>query len=100
MPPPELRDLIGAPEPERYDNPTRGPVYAYLPAAAYTSVLDFGCGCGRVARQLIQQDPAPTRYLGIDLHRGMVAWCQRELAPRATGSASSTTTSTALASTP
>jgi SAM-dependent methyltransferase len=85
MPPPELRALIGAPEPERYDNPTGGPVYAHLPAGAYESVLDFGCGCGRVARQLIQQNPPPARYLGLDLHRGMVAWCQRNLEPRAAG---------------
>jgi SAM-dependent methyltransferase len=36
-----------------------------------------------VARQLIQQRPRPARYVGIDLHRGMVAWCQRHLTPRA-----------------
>jgi SAM-dependent methyltransferase len=80
-----MRALVGAPEPERYDNADGGPVYPYLPAAAYDSVFDFGCGCGRVARQLIQQRPRPSRYLGIDLHRGMVAWCRRELAPHAAG---------------
>jgi ubiquinone/menaquinone biosynthesis C-methylase UbiE len=42
-------------------------------------VLDFGCGCGRTARQLIQQIPRPTRYLGIDLHRGMIEWCRVHL---------------------
>jgi SAM-dependent methyltransferase len=44
-------------------------------------VFDFGCGCGRLARQLLQQRPRPERYVGIDLHAGMIAWCQRNLAP-------------------
>jgi SAM-dependent methyltransferase len=74
LPPLELRDLVGAPEPERYDNPSGRPIYPYLPEAAFESVLDFGCGCGRVARQLIQQRPRPAHYMGIDLHRGMIAW--------------------------
>lgn len=85
VPPPEMRDLIGGAGPERFDNPSGEPVYDYLPADAYESVFDFGCGCGRVARQLIQQQPPPRRYLGVDLHAGMVEWCQRELAPRAPG---------------
>ena len=33
------------------------------------------------ARQLIQQHPRPERYVGIDLHRGMIEWCQRNLGP-------------------
>jgi SAM-dependent methyltransferase len=85
IPPREMRDLIGGLEPEHFDNPSGDPIYPYLPDDAYASVLDFGCGCGRVARQLIQQRRRPGRYLGVDLHRGMIAWCQRELAPRAPG---------------
>ena len=80
-----MRDLVGAPEPGRYDNPSGGLVYPYLPATAYESVLDFGCGCGRVARQLIQQRPRPARYLGVDLHGGMVEWCRENLSPHAPG---------------
>jgi SAM-dependent methyltransferase len=85
IPPAQLRDLIGGSPPEDFDNPGGGLVYPYLPETAYESVLDFGCGCGRVARQLIQQDPRPQRYLGVDLHAGMIDWCKRELAPHATG---------------
>jgi len=44
-------------------------------------VFDFGCGCGRIARQLIEQHPQPQRYLGVDLHPEMVAWCQANLTP-------------------
>jgi hypothetical protein len=48
-------------------------------------VFDFGCGCGRIARQLMQQSPRPQRYVGIDLHRGMIEWCRENLAPHAPG---------------
>jgi SAM-dependent methyltransferase len=71
------------PEPGRYENPSGELIYPYLPVTAYESVLDFGCGCGRVARRLIQQNVQPRRYLGFDLHRGMVAWCQSNLTTRA-----------------
>jgi SAM-dependent methyltransferase len=83
VPPLAMRELVGGLDLSYYDNPSGQPIYPYLPTAAYDSVLDFGCGCGRIARQLIQQTPQPSRYLGIDLHRGMIAWCQRELAPHA-----------------
>src|SRR5262249_27496045 len=85
IPPAEMRDLVGGLGPEFYDNPTGALVHPDLPADAYETVLDFGCGCGRIARQLIQQQPRPARYLGVDLHAGMIAWCRRELASQAPG---------------
>lgn len=80
-----MRELVGPTDPALFDNPSRGPVYPELPEAAYDRVFDFGCGCGRLARRLIQQERRPRRYLGIDLHRGMIHWCQKNLQPRATG---------------
>jgi SAM-dependent methyltransferase len=84
MPPLSLRQLVGDMDDRSYDNPTRAPLFG-LPPKAYDFVFDFGCGCGRVARQLIQQKPRPRRYVGIDLHRGLVEWCRNNLAPRAPG---------------
>jgi SAM-dependent methyltransferase len=83
IPPLEMRRLVGPEDPGLFDNPSRGLVYPYLPPSAYERVFDFGCGCGRIARQLIQQDPRPQRYLGIDLHRGMIEWCRANLQPAA-----------------
>lgn len=60
-------------------------MYPHIDASAYEVVFDFGCGCGRVARQLIQQRPVPRRYVGIDLHAGMIRWCRENLASRAEG---------------
>jgi SAM-dependent methyltransferase len=84
-PPPEMRALVGPTELEAFDNPDGALVYPYLSAAQYREVLDFGCGCGRVARQLILQQPRPQRYLGIDLHRGMIDWAAQNLSPAADG---------------
>jgi SAM-dependent methyltransferase len=85
FPPDEMRSLVGPTELGMFDNPTGDLVFPMVPAEAYDSVLDFGCGCGRHARQFIQQRQRPRAYLGIDVHRGMVQWCQRNLAPSAPG---------------
>ena len=39
------------------------------------------CGCGRVARNLINEPLCS--YTGFDRHRGMIDWCKREIEPRA-----------------
>lgn len=83
LPPLELRQWVGPRSDKYYDNPAGRPIYDDISLENYRSVLDFGCGCGRLARQLIQQTPQPERYLGIDLHQGMITWCQKNLSPRA-----------------
>ena len=43
--------------------------------------LDVGCGCGRMARALLDE---PIRaYVGFDRHPGMIEWCHREITSRA-----------------
>lgn len=83
IPPLEMRQAVGPTDPAAFDNPAAAPVFPGLPESAYRSVLDFGCGCGRLARQMIQQDPQPRAYLGIDLHPVMIEWCRRNLTPAA-----------------
>jgi SAM-dependent methyltransferase len=83
MPPTVMREMVGPTDVAAFDNPSGALVFPYLDASAYRCVFDFGCGCGRVARQLIQQQPQPERYLGIDLHAGMINWCEKNLAPHA-----------------
>lgn len=85
IPPIELRRLVGPTREEFYDNPAGDPVFPEFPSETYSSVLDFGCGCGRIARQLLQQRDPPAKYVGVDLHRGMIRWCQRNLQPLAPG---------------
>lgn len=81
----ELRWLVGPVDPSAFDNPTGAPILEDLEDETFQGVFDFGCGCGRLARKLIQQNVRPRRYLGIDLHEGMIEWCQNNLARRAPG---------------
>jgi len=81
IPPLPMRQLVGPTDPKAFDNPTGALVFPYLEPEAYEAVFDFGCGCGRIARQLIQQRPRPSRYLGIDLHPVMIEWCSANLRP-------------------
>lgn len=85
MPPLEMRQLVGQTDVAAFENSTGRPIFDFVDDNAFKAVFDFGCGCGRIARQLIQQQPRPERYIGIDLHAGMIAWCQRNLEPHAPG---------------
>jgi SAM-dependent methyltransferase len=81
IPPYEYRVLVGPTDTALFDNPEGKPVFGAVPLHYYRTFFDFGCGCGRVARQLAQQEQPPERYLGIDLHKGMIEWCQQNITP-------------------
>jgi SAM-dependent methyltransferase len=85
IPPLEMRESVGPTDPAAFDNPDGRPVFPSLPERVYDSVFDFGCGCGRLARQMIQQQPRPRAYTGVDLNRPLVEWCRENLSPRAPG---------------
>jgi SAM-dependent methyltransferase len=85
IPPLEYRQWVGPTEPGRYDNPDGSLVYPDFAPDLYESVFDFGCGCGRVARQLILQVPRPSRYVGVDVYPELIAWCRANLQPAAPG---------------
>jgi SAM-dependent methyltransferase len=86
IPPLEMRELVGPTDVAMFDNPTGAAVFGNaIEPELYDNVLDFGCGCGRLARQLIQQNPRPRGYLGLDLHKGMVRWDREHLQPVADG---------------
>ncbi len=44
-----------------------------------SSVLDVGCGPGRLAIALKQQFPRLRAYLGVDVHAPSIRWCKRFL---------------------
>ena len=46
-------------------------------------VLDVGCGLGRMALPLIDYlDPAKGRYIGFDVDKQAIRWCQRRISLR------------------
>jgi len=84
IPPFEMRQLVGPTDESAFENPDGKPIFG-LPESQFDTVLDFGCGCGRLARQMIQQHAQPRSYLGFDLHPGMIRWCRENLTPHAPG---------------
>jgi SAM-dependent methyltransferase len=87
LPPLPLRELVGPTDPAAFDQQPGEPVFPTLSEEGqYEFVLDFGCGCGRIARRLaLAAAPMPKRYVGIDLHAGMISWANSKLAPRLPG---------------
>jgi SAM-dependent methyltransferase len=83
LPPLAFRHLVGPTDPAEFDKPVARQLFAELPAGAFDNVFDYGCGCGRLARLLLQLTPRPRRYLGIDPHSGMIEWCRANITSRA-----------------
>jgi SAM-dependent methyltransferase len=86
FPPLALRRLVSPLVDESsYDNPTGDYILGPLaigplaPGQAYERVLDFGCGPGRDARRLLLQRNRPNSYVGVDINREMIQWCQENL---------------------
>lgn len=50
---------------------------AGLPFSAARRVLDFGCGCGRIARHVARI--AGPELFGVDYNPRLVGWCRRNL---------------------
>lgn len=75
----EMRALVGPTDVASFDNPSGDPIFDDCDTTV--EIFDFGCGCGRLARQLVQQRKQPKRYVGVDLHRGMIEWCRANLTP-------------------
>ena len=48
----------------------------------YERVLDIGCGCGQMALQLEDYVAETGRYVGVDIHRPSIDWCQKKISSR------------------
>ncbi len=85
IPPVSLRKIVGPTEESFFDNPTGELIWGPLEftplksGEAYESIFDFGCGCGRNARQLMLQSQPPKEYLGIDISKQLIKWAQQNL---------------------
>jgi SAM-dependent methyltransferase len=94
MPPPELMVAVaGTPDGRWFSEQGRrhAEMFAGLAARhgrdprAGASVLDFGCGCGRIARWLAPEVIAGGgAFHGSDLNPRLVAWCGKNLPGRYT----------------
>ncbi|MBI1358011.1 MAG: methyltransferase domain-containing protein [Acidobacteria bacterium] len=80
LPPLELRRLV-CHDDRLFELPPDGYAVDGLEPSDFRAVFDFGCGCGRIARQLLAQPTPPERYMGVDINREMVTWCSENLSP-------------------
>ena len=82
IPPFEYRTLVGGPGNEALFEWVGRWLQQFLNRCgmigAGIDFLDVGCGCGRLARFLL--DEPIRRYEGFDRHPGMIAWCNEALA--------------------
>ena len=83
MPPIDLRRSVGVEDTVFFENPHGVLAFGdHVAGEKYDRVFDFGCGCGRVARQmLLQSSQIPSRYYGVDLFRASIDWCRANLTP-------------------
>ncbi|MCX7358934.1 MAG: class I SAM-dependent methyltransferase [Alphaproteobacteria bacterium] len=81
LPPRELRRHVGVEDDASFENPHGDLAFGNdVPPENYASVLDFGCGCGRLARKMmLQSRDVPGRYLGLDLYRPSIEWSRENL---------------------
>lgn len=45
------------------------------------SILDIGCGSGRLARHFVDYVRPPGRYVGMDIQKPSVDWCEENISP-------------------
>ena len=45
-------------------------------------VFDIGCGCGQVALNLEKYLSSTGSYVGVDIHRPSIRWCQKKIGGR------------------
>ncbi len=64
-----------------YEDGAVAAMLAHADLGAATSVLEFGCGTGRLARRLLASElPGDARYLGVDVSPKMVALARERVA--------------------
>jgi SAM-dependent methyltransferase len=88
LPPREYMRLVSGDQPnleEHFDNVGRqvaGGLERLEMLEPGARLLDIGCGCGRVARHLV--DSPIAAYVGFDRHAGMIEWAQSHIGARDT----------------
>lgn len=71
---PETLDLIGGAHIRNYEK--------QMGLSPAMNFVDVGCGIGRDAFQLLDYLAPEGRYLGVDVTRDSIAWCQRHITAR------------------
>jgi ubiquinone/menaquinone biosynthesis C-methylase UbiE len=83
LPPLHLRRYVG---PLRSFESSGAEFMNYLRLIAglqpHERILDIGCGCGQMALHLKDYLDENGSYVGVDIHRPSIDWCQKKIASR------------------
>ena len=82
LPPAALTDFVGGHDFALIGDILKRHLIALADLQPAHDVLDVGCGVGRVAIALTTLLTSESRYLGFDISKEAVAWCQREISSR------------------
>src|SRR2546423_1156905 len=77
-----LSDVIGGGDPERVASEIVSVLSSYTDLASKHSILDVGCGCGRIATALTQCVGRDADYVGVDIVPGLLDFAKNFISPR------------------
>jgi SAM-dependent methyltransferase len=82
LPPPKLRDHVGDGDFIALGDYFLDHFRTIGNLQPHETVLDVGCGSGRMARPLTMFLSRNARYEGFDVDKSCIEWCQENIAPR------------------
>ena len=77
-----LSDVVGGGDPELVAQEVVTAIDKYAQLNPGDSILDVGCGCGRIAAALTQYIDRKGRYIGIDIVPGLIDFARNFITPR------------------
>ncbi|MFN2621454.1 MAG: class I SAM-dependent methyltransferase [Chthoniobacterales bacterium] len=77
-----LSDVIGGGDPEQVASEVLTVMTNYVHLSSQGTVLEVGCGCGRIAAALTQHLQSGSRYVGVDIVSGLVEFGRKFITPR------------------
>lgn len=77
-----LSDVVGGGDPEPIAQEVVTAIEKYANLNPGDSILDVGCGCGRIAAALTQYIDRKSHYIGIDIVPGLIDFARNFITPR------------------
>jgi SAM-dependent methyltransferase len=77
-----LSDVIGGGDPEKVASEVLTVMTNYVDLSPQCTILDVGCGCGRIAAALTQHLQSGSCYVGVDIVSGLVEFGRKFITSR------------------
>ena len=77
-----LSDVVGGGDPQYVAQEIVRAIRAHGLLTSPRSIIDIGCGCGRIATALTQVLPAEAQYIGVDIVPALINFARERITPR------------------